>query len=433
MSDLRAQRQERTRWFMGERFGMFIHWGLYSVAARGEWVKSTERIADQKYDSYLDSFNPDRYDARAWTRAARGAGMRYAVMTAKHHDGFCLFDSAFTDYTAARSRAGRDLIREYVEAFRAEGLRVGLYYSLIDWHHPDYPAYGDRAHPLRDNESCKGQGRDITRYVEYLHGQVRELLSNYGRIDIMWFDFSYDSMTDETWRASELVRMARSLQPHLIIDNRLSSHEGSPAGGLLSPDAPHYAGDFASPEQVIPNDEGVQDRDGRPVPWESCITLNDHWGYAAADTNWKKPWQIVRVLVECVSKGGNLLVNVGPTAHGEIPAACLETMDEVGRWLRANGASIYGCGPANLPKPEWGRYTARDNTLYAHVLDPGIGKIIVKGLLDRVRAVHYLADGAEITMDQRWYARQYPGCFFIEFPRQPMPDPIDTVIEIELA
>ncbi len=433
MGDVRVERAERTRWFMAERLGMFIHWGLYAVPARGEWVKSVERIPDPDYDRYFQAFTPDRYDPRAWARAARDAGMRYAVMTAKHHDGFCLFDSALTDYSCAHTRSGRDLLREYLEAFRAEGLRVGLYYSLIDWHHPHYPAYGDRVHPMRDNEAFKGCKRDLGTYVDYLHGQVRELLSNYGRIDIMWFDFSYDAMSGETWRASELVRMARSLQPRLIIDNRLESHEGSPAGGLLSPDAPPYAGDFASPEQVIPNERGVLDQEGRPVPWESCITLNDHWGYAAADDNWKFPQQIVRALVECVSKGGNLLANVGPTARGEIPAPSLRILGEVGAWLRGNGASIYGCGPADLPKPEWGRYTARENRLYAHVLEPGIGKIIVQGIVDRVRSVRYLADGAEIPLRQQWYAKQYPGCFFIEFPRQPMPDPLDTVIEIELA
>ena len=203
-------RDERTRWFLSDRFGMFIHWGLYAIPARGEWVRSVERISNEAYQPYFDEFNPDHYDPKAWADLARQAGMKYAVLTAKHHDGFCLFDSQLTDYKSTNTPCGRDLVREYVEAFRAEGLKVGLYYSLLDWHHPDYPAYGDRHHPMRDNEAYKDRPQDFSRYIEYLHGQVRELLTNYGRIDIIWFDFSYDNMSGETWKAAELVGMARS-------------------------------------------------------------------------------------------------------------------------------------------------------------------------------------------------------------------------------
>lgn len=180
-----AARRERMRWFTSARFGMFIHWGLYAIPARGEWVRSVERISSQAYQKYFDGFNPTNYHPGAWAKIAREAGMKYAVLTAKHHDGFCLFDSKLTDYKSTNTPARRDLVREYLEAFRAAGLKVGLYYSLLDWHHPDYPAYGDPHHPMRDDEAYRDAHRDFSRYLDYFHGQVGELLSNYGRIDII--------------------------------------------------------------------------------------------------------------------------------------------------------------------------------------------------------------------------------------------------------
>lgn len=193
-------REQRIQWFNHDRFGMFIHWGLYAIPARGEWVRSFERIPVEDYEKYFNSFNPVNYDPKAWAKAAKAAGMKYAVMTTKHHDGFCLFDSALTDYKATNTPAGRDLIREYADAFRAEGLKVGFYYSIIDWHHPDYPAYGDRQHPMRDNAEFKDRPQAFNRYLDYMHGQVKELLTNYGTIDVLWFDFSYEDMTGENGR-----------------------------------------------------------------------------------------------------------------------------------------------------------------------------------------------------------------------------------------
>nr|WP_245589891.1 alpha-L-fucosidase [Caldanaerobius polysaccharolyticus] len=265
-------RLKRTMWFMHDRFGMFIHWGLYAIPARGEWVRSHERLSIEDYQPFFQEFNPVNYDPRKWAMAAKEAGMKYAVLTTKHHDGFCLFDSQLTDYKATNTPAGRDLVREYVEAFREEGLRVGFYYSLLDWHHEDYPAYGDRHHPMRDNQLYRDKKHDFSRYVEYMHGQVKELLTNYGKIDIMWFDFSYDDKIGEAWKATELVKMVRSLQPDIIIDNRLG-------GNIRSVNPEVYAGDFASPEQIIPP-EGILDEAGNPIPWEACITMNNHWGIA---------------------------------------------------------------------------------------------------------------------------------------------------------
>ncbi|WP_051585792.1 alpha-L-fucosidase [Caldanaerobius polysaccharolyticus] len=418
-------REERTMWFMHDRFGMFIHWGLYAIPARGEWVRSHERLSIEDYHPFFQEFNPVNYDPRKWARVAKEAGMKYAVLTTKHHDGFCLFDSQLTDYKATNTPAGRDLVREYVEAFREEGLRVGFYYSLLDWHHEDYPAYGDRHHPMRDNQLYRDKKQDFSRYVEYVHGQVKELLTNYGKIDIMWFDFSYDDKIGEAWKATELVKMVRSLQPDIIIDNRLG-------GNIRSVNPEVYAGDFASPEQIIPP-EGILDEAGNPIPWEACITMNNHWGYCAADKDFKTPKQIIRALVECVSKGGNLLLNVGPDAKGEIPEESLNILSEIGKWMKKNGESIYGCGRAELPKPEWGRYTKKGNKLYAHIFDRGIGPINLRGLKGKVKRARLLCDGSEVDISEPWNATDYKDDAFLNLAVSGLPDDIDTVVELELS
>nr|WP_157259916.1 alpha-L-fucosidase [Paenibacillus sp. OSY-SE] len=418
------ERRKRTEWFTNDRFGIFIHWGLYAIPARGEWVRSFEQISVEGYEQYFNTFNPENYDPKAWAKAAKQAGMKYAVMTTKHHDGFCLFDSAMTDYKATNTPAGRDLIREYVDAFRAEGLKVGFYYSIIDWHHPDYPAYGDRQHPMRSNEEFKNRETDFNRYLDYMHGQVKELLTNYGTIDVLWFDFSYDDMTGEKWRASELVTMIRDLQPNVIIDNRL--------GGNIKASEPEiYAGDFASPEQILPP-QGIVNKNGDSIPWEACITLNRHWGYHAYDHDYKSPQQVIRGLVECVSKNGNLLLNVGPNAKGEFPRESLAVLSEVGSWMHGNQDSIYGSGASELPKPEWGRYTQQGNKLYAHILDRGVGPIALKGLNGRVKQARLLADGSEVNIQTPWNAHDYADYLFINFPTAQLPDENDTVVELEL-
>lgn len=415
----------RTAWFTQDRFGLFIHWGLYSIPARGEWVRNRERTPDEVYQSYFEEFNPDRYEPRRWAALARQAGQRYAVLTAKHHDGFCLFDSDLTDFKSTNTPARRDLIREYVDAFRAEGIKVGLYYSLLDWHHPDYPVAGDPHHPLRDDEVAKARPRTFSRYVDYLHGQVRELLTRYGKIDVIWFDFSYDKMSGEAWRADELVAMVRSLQPHILMDNRLTAgHEGSDnAGGM---------GDFASPEQIIPS-EGVTDRAGAPVVWEACITMNESWGYNRNDGGWKGPEQIIRMLVECVSKNGNLLLNVGPTARGEIPPPSVARLEAVGRWMAANGESIQGCGKADFPKPEWGYYTQKGRLLYAHILAPPVGPVALLGLGGKIRKARLLADGSEVSLSRPWMVGGNTKDAFITIGSVAVYDAADTVVALELV
>ena len=264
----RKEYEERMKWYQDARFGMFIHWGLYSIPARGEWVRSTEEMPEEEYLPFMKEFDARDYNPKQWAKEAKAAGMKYVVLTAKHHDGFCLFDSKYTDYKVTNTPAGRDLIKEYVEALREEGLKVGLYFTLLDWHHPDYPHYGDRIHPMRNHPECSNENRDFSRYIEYMYNQVEEVCTNYGKIDIMWFDFSYDDMRGEKWGATRLIDMVRRLQPGIIIDNRLEV-SGEGRGSLYECDPTPYHGDFISPEQIIPP-EGICDKEGtccrRPFP-----------------------------------------------------------------------------------------------------------------------------------------------------------------------
>lgn len=432
MDDLIKARTERTQWFLNSRFGMFIHWGLYAIPARGEWVRNNERIPVEAYQPYFDEFDPSRYDPKQWARLAKEAGMRYAVLTAKHHDGFCLFDSALTDYKVTNTKAGRDLVREFLDAFRAEGIKVGLYYSLLDWHHPDYPHMTDQNHPMRGNPAYPDEGRDFNRYLKYMHGQVRELLTQYGKLDILWLDFSYGKMAGETWQATKLMEMIRSLQPWIIVNNRLEVG-GESYGSILTDHPSFYAGDFASPEQMVPP-KGMVDLKGNPVPWESCITLNDHWGYCAADHHYKTAKMVIRNLIECVSKNGNLLLNVGPDAKGEIPPESVEILREVGRWMRKNSDSVYGCGAAQLDKPDWGRFTQKGRKLYAHVMDENVCAYLLDLKPDQVEKVRLLSDGAEMKLEQPWNTVSIQDKSFFTFWGKsfPLPDPTDTVVEITL-
>ena len=272
MSEFHFDREaynKRMEWYRNARFGMFIHWGLYSIPARGEWVRSTERMPETEYMRYFEEFDPKNYDPRAWAKAAKAAGMQYVVLTAKHHDGFCLFDSAYTDFKATNTKCKRDLVAEFVEAVRAEGLHVGLYFTLLDWHHPDYPHFNDRIHPMRGNPGFPDEARQFDRYLAYMHNQVREICTNYGKLDVLWFDFSYDDMRGEKWKATELIDMVRSLQPDVIIDNRLEV-SGEGFGSLADCNPTRFHGDFVSPEQIIPP-AGLKDKEGNALAWESSL------------------------------------------------------------------------------------------------------------------------------------------------------------------
>jgi len=407
--------EQRRDWFVHNRFGLFIHWGLYALPARHEWVKNREMLTDEHYQRYFKHFDPDLYDPKEWARTAKRAGMRYAVLTTKHHEGFCLWDSQLTDYKAPNTPAGRDLLRPWVEAFRAEGLKIGFYHSLIDWHHPEFPV--DGLHPQREDLAFREQarGRDVSKYAEYLRGQVRELLTNYGTIDILWFDFSYSRMDwgwskgkgKDDWQSEQLVQMVHELQPDILINNRTE-----------------VGGDFQTPEQVQPR--GWIQVDGKPVTWEACQTLNGSWGYDRDNLDWKSPDLLVRMLVDSVSKGGNLLLNVGPTARGEFDARAVATLDAIGEWMRLHNRSIYGATQSDFTPPPDCRLTQRGNRLYLHVFSWPMIDIHLDGLADRVEYAQLLNDASEIQM-----VTDKSNTLTLKLPIQ-RPDVLVPVIELFL-
>ncbi len=384
-----------TSWFTRDRFGMFIHWGLYALAARHEWVKHREMMSDDVYQKYFKHFDPDLYDPKLWAKAAADAGMKYFVITTKHHEGFCLWDTKLTDYKATNTPAGRDLLRPMVEAFREQGLRVGFYHSLIDWHHPDFLV--DDLHPMRQSpdRDKMNVGRDQMRYADYLHGQVRELLTEFGKIDIIWFDFSYPREDDPEglkgkgkthWRSEELYKLVRELQPHIIMNDRLDLAEGW---------------DFKTPEQVQPR-EWIK-VNGQPVVWEACQTFSGSWGYHRDESSWKSIDQLVMMLIDTVSKGGNLLLNVGPTARGEFDERALDRLQGIGEWMKRHSRSIYGCtqAPEDFKCPQDCRLTYNPdlNRLYVHVFAWPFKHLHLDGFSNKVEYAQLLNDASEICFD----------------------------------
>lgn len=424
--------EKRMQWFVQARFGMFIHWGLYAVPARGEWVRSNERMPEEKYMPFFREFDPPAADPKAWVQAAKEAGMGYVILTAKHHDGFCLFDSELTDFKSTNTPMGRDIVREFLEAGREAGLKVGLYYSLIDWHHPDFPHYGDRYHPMRSDPAASNEERDFERYLAYMHGQVRELCTRYGRLDVLWFDFSYDQLRGEAWRANELADMVRTLQPGILLNNRLEV-SGEGFGSLAQGEPAPCHGDFVSPECMVPP-EGLFDPQGRPLYWETCTTMNHSWGYCAGDPWYKPASLLLKKLVECVSKGGNFLLNVGPDGNGRIPRQAMDTLKYLGQWMQINGESICGCGPSGMEKPEWGRITRRENVLYLHIYENALGPLPLYGIpAEKIRAMRLLQDGREIPLSVSWVHSDYPDMAFADLGPDPvLPDGDDTVLKVLL-
>lgn len=424
--------EKRMEWYKDARFGMFIHWGLYAIPARGEWVRSVEEIPKEDYMPYFYEFDPTDYNPTVWAKAAKDAGMKYVVLTAKHHDGFCLFDSKYTEFKSTNTKCGQDLVAEFVEAVRAEGLKVGLYFSLLDWYHPDYPHYQDKIHPMRNNPAYGNESRNFDNYLEFMHNQVREICTNYGKLDVLWFDFSYDDMRGERWHAAELIDMVRSLQPDVVIDNRLEV-SGEGYGSLAEGNPKPYHGDFVSPEQIIPPD-GIQDANGNDLIWEACVTMNNNWGYCANDHYFKPAGMLIKKLVECVSKGGNLLLNVGPDARGNIPKESMEILETMGSWMKKNGESIWGCGKAGIEKPDYGRITRKGNKLYYHLFENTIGPVPLTGIQKKeVDKIRYLGTKAEIPISTSWVHSDYPAIVFANLGPDPvLPDDVDTVLEVTL-
>jgi alpha-L-fucosidase len=380
-----SDHDRRLRWWHDAKFGMFIHWGLYSVLGRREWVLEQEAIPLADYVQLADQFQPQPNVARQWARLAKRAGQRYMVMTTKHHEGFCLFQSALTDYCAPKHAAGRDLVREYVEAARAEGLRVGFYYSLMDWHHPD-------------GQRCATDEAARRRFVDYIHGQLRELLTNYGKIDILWYDVA-QPLDAAGWESEKMNRMAFELQPDIIVNNRNK-----------------LPGDFGTPEQHIT----AEDR-----PWESCMTMNGSWGYCRTDDEWKSPRVIVQNLQTCARGGGNYLLNIGPRADGSVPEPSIRTLATVGDWLGRNGASIYGMDRCKVNYSELANFTRKGNRMYVHVNLWDGTTLSIAGLQTKVISARLLATGEAVKFQQDRYRLLFNG-----LPVTP-PDYPSSVIEVD--
>jgi alpha-L-fucosidase len=419
-------------WFTHDRFGLFVHWGLYALAGRHEWVMSHELIPIKQYEKYADYFAADLYDPREWAAAAKNAGMKYVVLTTKHHEGFCLWDSAYTDYKITNTRYGRDAVAEYTEALREAGLKVGFYYSLIDWHHPDYLI--DGTHPRRDDADIEQEnaGRDMSRYREYLHNQVRELLTGYGQIDYLFFDFSFPGGRQHSslpgkgrddWDSPALLKMIRELQPDVIVNDRL--------------DIP---GDLVTPEQYQPSDQ-MTTPDGEPMMWEACQTLNGSWGYDRDNHDYKSATMLIRMLIDGVSKNGNLLLNVGPTARGSFDQRATETLARIGDWMRLHGRAIHGAGASEFAAPSDARFTQNADRLYLHLFAWPMRHIHLPGLAGRVDYAQMLNDASEITFtrtdpeqtpDKTRPSGQPSGTLTLHLPIRP-PNVSIPVVELFLA
>ena len=428
-----------TSWFVRDRFGLFIHWGLYAMPARHEWVKSKEKMSDEHYELYFKHFEPDLYDPNVWADAAAGAGMKYFVITTKHHEGFCLWDSGLTDYKSTLApNCRRDLLRPMVQAFNARGLRTGFYHSIIDWHHPQY-FIDRRNHPRRDElpplegaavdgmiaqaggDSAKkaaaagdvNAGRNQSKYAEYLRGQVRELLTQFGPVDALWFDFSFvdkEARTDfsrgkgrEAWESEKLYAMIRELMPKVILTDRLDL------------DMPLSGGDMKTPEQAQPRSWVTIEHQGRKVPvvWEACQTFSGSWGYHRDEQSWRSTEQLIQTLIDCVSKGGNLLLNVGPTARGEFDARALDRLAGIAKWMHHHSRSIYGCtqAPEEFKTPQDCRLTWNPDRkrLYVHIFAWPYKHLHLDGkaFAERVEYAQLLHDGSEVgRKTDAWHAAQ---------------------------
>lgn len=439
-----------TAWFTNDRFGMFIHFGLYSLPARHEWIKTIEEIDDSDYDRYFENFNPDLFDADEWAKEAKAAGMKYAVLTAKHHEGFCLFDSQYTDYKITNTPFGRDLIKEYTEAFRRAGLKVGIYYSLIDWHHPEYPI--DTIHPLREHPDAEAldRGRDMKIYAEYMRNQVRELLTNYGKIDILWFDFSFpnpdpkkilgfakEARVDpnpkpwmqfdggkgkEEWEAEKLISLVRSITPEIIINNRT----GIPQ-------------DIFTPEQSQPKGWMRDEESGEYLTWEVCHTFSGSWGYNRDEMSWKSPKMLIDTLIKTVACGGNLIMNVGPTSRGRFDKRATCALGAYAEWMRSNSRAIYGCTMADshLKAPHGTVLTQSEDgkRLYVHLLEYPFGSFDMPELVGKVKYAQFLCDGSEVLYGEKTLKNHDTGETYMtlsfNLPTVP-PEEMTPVIEIIL-
>jgi len=418
-----AAQNDRMAWWREARFGLFIHWGLYAIPAgewkgethHGEWIMNTAKIPVGAYEKFLARFNPGGFDADRWVRTAKAAGMRYIVITSKHHDGFALFDSKAGDYDVMATPFQRDILKELSAACHKHGLRLGFYHSIMDWHHSDYL-------PRRRWEKRSSKRADYDRYVRFLKTQVGELLTRYGDVGVMWFDGEWES----TWthaHGQDLYAFCRKIRPQVVINNRVDKGRQGMAGLT----APGFCGDFGTPEQEIP-------AKGLPgVDWETCMTMNRHWGYNKHDNRWKSAEDLIRKLIDIASKGGNFLLNVGPTAEGRFPPPSVERLLAMGKWMKINGDAIYGTAASPFGRFDWGRCTMKVSNapeksphhLFLHVFKrPESGILRLPGLLEMPETARLLAQptrALDTARDQHDVV--------ITLPKR-LPDPVATVVAL---
>ena len=345
---------------------MFVHWGLYAQLGRHEWVMNRERIPVATYEKLASTWQPKERPAREWARLAKQTGMKYMVMTTKHHEGFCLWDTEHTDYNAVQGAPGRDLVREYVDACREFDLKIGFYYSLMDWHHPD-------------GALCANDEAARRRFLDFTQGCVRELCTNYGKIDILWYDVSWPLASPELWESVKMSTMARQLQPHIIVNNRAKLDE-----------------DFGTPEEQVSAAEEGRD-------WEACMTFNGSWGYMPSSPDWRSVREVVGMLRTAAGGGGNLLLNIGPTPDGSVPAEAVERLTAVGRWIEDNGEAMYGKVDRVSGRMEWmptGQWTLKGNTAYYWCNRWPGEELVIGGFLSRVNSASLLATGEPIPFEQ---------------------------------
>ena len=380
----------RVKWFEDARFGLFVHWGIYSIPGKGEWTYAEDKYAPGEYEAFAKQFNPMDYDPREWARLAKAAGMKYVVFTTRHHDGFCMFDSHFTDYKITNTPYGKDVLTMLCEAFRAEGLKIGFYHSLPDWTNGGY------VDP--ETPTCIQTGKcrpyDVTKHAAYrklVWDHVNQLTTEYGKVDLMFFDYTSKFKNDIDYFArDELMALCRRNQPDIIINDRLAYFKDGAA-----PDFDYY-----TPETTVPSASPVVR--GTERTWETCATMNDSWGYRAADKNFKSVETLVSGLVGCVSRNGNLLLNVGPDEKGRIPPESVERLKGLADWYRVNGESVTGCGASALTPPYGCVYTQKGNTLYLHVNVVPMGDLILPGLLGKIGRMTLLRTGEAVSPVSFW-------------------------------
>ncbi|HUO05526.1 MAG TPA: alpha-L-fucosidase [Candidatus Binataceae bacterium] len=413
-------------WFDTARFGMFIHWGIASVAGLElSWplvgglgaLPQGTGVTISDYYAAAPRFNPTQLNAREIARLARRAGMQYAVLTAKHHDGFALFRSRAEGAFSIESISfPRDIVREFTDAFRAEGLHVGLYFSLCDWHHPDYPAFAEDDKPYRWGAWRRSSADAWQRYLHFMFTQIRELLTNYGSIDLIWFDGGWERTVEE-WRARDLVEMIRSLQPNILINDRLPGF-----------------GDYETPEQAVP--AHPPDR-----IWETCMTMNDSWGYNPSDSNYKSAIAIAHTLAEVAGKRGNLLLNVSPRADGSLPPEQIVRLDEIAGWMqRGAKPAIIDTTSGLEPWQFYGPSTRNGQCIYVHLLMKPYETVSIRGVqVRRVKSIRAVTAGGRelkfrkrITAADMLFNHDPMGTIEIEIPESAV-DPVATVISVEIA